>query len=454
MTKETPRPRPARRLHRQLPARGRLVQHPARTRNHSRRHLLRFHRILHWSRQLRGEPAFLETAGFQPLFNGKDLTGWEGDSTVWSAKDGEIVGTSKGLKQNQFLATEPSFGDFVLKLTFRMRGSDSSNSGVQFRSVRVPGTEMSGYQADVGQNFWGCLYDESRRNRVLVQASESAVKAVHKDAWNQYVIDAKGDHIRLFLNGAQSVDYHEGDPSIARKGNAALQVHAGGPMMVEFKNIYVQNLPTPKEGTDDSPGFHLRTSKTDGRKYTVYLPEGYDGKTAFPVVLFLHGSGERGSDGIVPAQVGLGPAVLNRPKGFPAVAVFPCRRDDLAGRLRRREGGAGRARRGPPGAYRADPGPRGPHGPLDGGRWDTSPPPTPTSSPLSCRFAAGARPTPPANSPNFLSGPSAATTTAPRPSSTPATWSRRCAPPTARPSSPSTGASATTAGTAPTTTPL
>ena len=281
--------------------------------------------ILRWTRELGGEPAFPETAGFRSLFNGKDLTGWEGDASLWLARNGVLVGDSPGLKHNEFLATKESWGDSVLKLTFRMTGADSSNSGVQFRSVRVPGTEMSGYQADVGQNFWGCLYDESRRNKVLAQATDSAVKAIHKDAWNQYMIDAKSDHIRLFLNGVQSVNYHEADKEIARAGRAAVQVHAGEPMKVEFKNIYIQPLPTPKEDDGDSPGFHLRTLKADkeGRKYTVYIPQGDDGAKAFPVVLFLHGSGERGSDGVVSAQVGLGPAILNNPENFPAVAIFP-----------------------------------------------------------------------------------------------------------------------------------
>jgi poly(3-hydroxybutyrate) depolymerase/prenyltransferase beta subunit len=281
--------------------------------------------IARWSRILNGEPALVETAGFQPLFNGKDLTGWDGNTTLWSARDGVLVGASPGLKQNEFLATPGSWSDFVLKLTFRMTGSESSNSGVQFRSVRIPGTEMSGYQADVGQNYWGCLYDESRRNKILVPASESAVKAIHKDGWNQYVIDAKADHIRLNLNGVQSVDYHEADPKVARAGRAAVQIHAGGPMTVEFKNILIQSLPTPQADTSVEPGFHLRTLASDkgGRKYAVSIPKGYDGETVFPVILFLHGSGERGEDGVLQTQAGIGPAVFNNMDGFPAVVVYP-----------------------------------------------------------------------------------------------------------------------------------
>jgi poly(3-hydroxybutyrate) depolymerase len=287
--------------------------------------------ILYWSRLLDGEPGIVETAGFRPLFNGKDLTGWEGDTSLWSARHGMLVGTSQGLKHNDFLATEGSFKSFVLKLTFQLVGGEG-NSGVQFRSVRVPGHEMSGYQADIGQGYWGCLYDESRRNRILAPASEAAQKALHKDGWNHYVIDAKGSDIRLALNGATSVTYHEADPAIARDGRTAVQMHAGGPMEVRFKDVYIQPVPEPSADDDATPGFHLRTIKTASgdRKYTLYLPKGYDGQKAFPVVLFLHGAGERGDDGVKCAQVGLGPAVYNNPEAFPAIVVFPQARQTWA----------------------------------------------------------------------------------------------------------------------------
>jgi predicted peptidase len=85
----------------------------------------------------------------------------------------------------------------------------------------------------------------------------------------------------------------------------------------------VQALPTPTADNPTQPGFHLVRTDEGERKYTVYVPHGYDGSKAFPVILFLHGAGERGDDGITPAQVGLGPAVFNRPGGIPAIVVFP-----------------------------------------------------------------------------------------------------------------------------------
>ena len=149
-------------------------------------------------------------------------------------------------------------------------------------------------------------------------ASENARKALHKTDWNHYTVRAMGDHITLGLGGAQSVDYHETDSSVARSGLLAVQIHAGGPMEVQFKDVMIQELPTPTAENPDSPGFHLRTLKTEQgeRKYTVYVPQGYDGSRVYPVILFLHGAGERGQDGIVPAQVGLGPAILHRPVTF------------------------------------------------------------------------------------------------------------------------------------------
>jgi len=281
--------------------------------------------MAYWARLLDGEPAVVETAGFVPLFNGKDLAGWEGDSSLWSARDGMLVGESPGIPRNNFLATEASYADFVLEFSVRLAG-DSGNSGVQFRSVRVPGHEMSGYQADIGPGYWASLYDESRRNRVLAPATPKALGALHKGEWNRVAIRASGGQITIWLNGVTSVDYRESDPAIARAGKIAVQIHAGGPMRVEFKDIQIQDLPIAKlDDAPTAPGFHLRTVKTPpgDRKYAVYVPIGYDGSKPVPAVLFLHGSGQRGDDGIQGGQLGLGAAILAHPDRFPAIAVLP-----------------------------------------------------------------------------------------------------------------------------------
>jgi predicted peptidase len=110
-------------------------------------------------------------------------------------------------------------------------------------------------------------------------------------------------------------------------------MHAGKPLTVEFKDILIQPLPRPaSEGDATKPGFHVRTLNTEQgtRKYTVYVPAHYDGSREVPAVLFLHGAGERGEDGISPAQVGLGPAILAHPDQYPVIAVFPQARETWA----------------------------------------------------------------------------------------------------------------------------
>ena len=167
------------RVHRPLPAvRRQLREHPGKTGDLGGTYNATI--IIRWLRQLDGTRPVVETAGFVPLINGKDLTGWEGNTQLWSVRDGMLVGHSPGLNHNEFLATTRPYGDFVLSLDFRMIDG-KGNSGVQFRSVRMPGTEMSGYQADIGEGYWGSLYDESRRNKVLVPASENARQGAEQD---------------------------------------------------------------------------------------------------------------------------------------------------------------------------------------------------------------------------------------------------------------------------------
>ncbi|MFN0199581.1 MAG: DUF1080 domain-containing protein [Planctomycetaceae bacterium] len=180
--------------------------------------------------------------GFELLFNGKDLTGWEGNFDLWKVENECIVGDSPGIEHNQFLATKEKFDDFELRLEFRLKDG-IGNTGVQFRSKRVEdSTEVEGYQADIGEKYWGCLYDESRRKRVLVQAPDELNDVLKKDDWNTYVIRAECDHVQLSINGFQSVDYVEQEAEIASDGIIALQVHSGKPLKIEFRNIRIKRL--------------------------------------------------------------------------------------------------------------------------------------------------------------------------------------------------------------------
>ena len=116
-------------------------------------------------------------AGFVPLFDGASLAGWEGPREMFRIEDGAIVGgtLNADIPHNAFLCTTETYGDFELRLQFKLLG-EQANAGVQFRSRRVQDHyEVSGYQADMGQQYWGCLYDESRRNRVLAGPSPEKI---------------------------------------------------------------------------------------------------------------------------------------------------------------------------------------------------------------------------------------------------------------------------------------
>lgn len=184
------------------------------------------------------------------LFDGKTLDGWEGDTVkTWRVEDGAIVGGSLDVvvPRNEFLATKKTFGDFELKLDFKLIGDkDRMNAGVQFRTKRIPNHhEVSGYQADVGQEYWGALYDESRRNKVLAKPDAKTLEGLVKHGeWNEYVIRCEGPHIRLWLNGKLTVDYTEADDKIERTGIIALQIHGGAKAKAMYKNIRIEELDT------------------------------------------------------------------------------------------------------------------------------------------------------------------------------------------------------------------
>lgn len=181
-------------------------------------------------------------SGFVSIFNGKNLDGWEGNTKIWKVADGMIVGDSPGIRHNDFLATKREYQDFELRLEFRMKDG-KGNSGVQFRSRRIPKTtHVQGYQADLGSGYWGCLYDEHRRRKVLVKAPKSLAKVLKKGGWNSYVIRAVGNRITLSINGLKTVDYTEKDKAIANKGIIALQIHSGPAMRMEFRKLRIRQI--------------------------------------------------------------------------------------------------------------------------------------------------------------------------------------------------------------------
>jgi len=183
------------------------------------------------------------------LFDGRSFAGWEGDiKGTWRVQDGAIVGGSQTAQvpRNEFLTTTRSFGDFVLRVRFRLVGTEGFiNGGVQFRSRRLekPAHEMSGYQADLGDEYWGSLYDESRRNKTLVAPDAKLIGEILKRGdWNDYEIRAEGPRIRLSINGRQTIDYTETDPAIPREGLIGLQIHGGGKAEAWYRDITIVEL--------------------------------------------------------------------------------------------------------------------------------------------------------------------------------------------------------------------
>ncbi len=194
----------------------------------------------------------------ETLFDGKSLAGWEGDPKWWRVEDGALTGGSRTEKvpHNYFLATQRSFQNFDLRLRLKLTGTPGTgiiNSGVQIRSIRVPNnTEMAGYQVDAGDGWWGKLYDESRRRRVIAEPLDAAAvnAAVRKDDWNEYRIRAEGPRIRSWINGVPALDYTEAEPRVAADGRIAVQIHSGGHALVQVKDVVIEELPpTPGAAT-------------------------------------------------------------------------------------------------------------------------------------------------------------------------------------------------------------
>jgi 3-keto-disaccharide hydrolase len=222
------------------------------------------------------------SADEKKLFNGKDLTGWEGNPKLWSVQDGAITGKTgedadTKIKHNTFLVWKGgNVADFELTLKYRI---EKGNSGIQYRSkLQTPGEFgpiVGGYQADfeAGKKFSGILYEERGRGILAERGQETKVVAQAKDAtdpkskdfkvettgsvgdsdeiqssiknedWNEYKVIAKGNHLQHFINGKKTVDVTDEDSAhAAKEGILALQIHQGPPMVVQFKDIVLKDL--------------------------------------------------------------------------------------------------------------------------------------------------------------------------------------------------------------------
>jgi putative heme-binding domain-containing protein len=195
--------------------------------------------------QVAAAPVSLE----ETIFNGKDLTGWEGDKEVWSVENGEIVGKGPQ-KKNQFLYyTAKEVADFRLTLEVKLT-PHGGNSGIQFRSEKLADGHAKGYQADLGAGWWGKLYHEHGRALLWDKPGDQHVK---KEDWNGYEVLAVGKKIQTAVNGKLCVDFvdEKADPAKDMKGWIAFQVHSGGAMEVRFRGVKLEH----------NPEFKLKTVK-------------------------------------------------------------------------------------------------------------------------------------------------------------------------------------------------
>ena len=191
------------------------------------------------------------------IFDGKTFKGWHGNNGASSmdffrVEDGAIVGGTMGkpIPRNEFLCTDKEYGDFELRLKFKMKypeGTNSWNAGVQIRSQKHPliPHEMVGYQVDILSWKWGALYDEQRRCTFLGNALnvEEAKKATDHDDWNSYIIRCEGPRVRVWLNGVLTLDFLEYDETIPRTGYIAFQIHEDkNPCEAWYKDIKIQEL--------------------------------------------------------------------------------------------------------------------------------------------------------------------------------------------------------------------
>lgn len=227
-------------------------------------------------------------AGFESIFNGKDLTGWDGDPRFWSVHEGVIRGETtkdKVAPGNTFLIwRREKLRDFVLKLQFRIR---EGNSGVQYRSQDLGNWSVSGYQFEVANDRpdpgigAGFLYhergrgelafigefvvlDASGKRNVVGKVGEAvALKAAgyYRNAdWNELTITAHGNHLIHQVNGYQTIELIDNDlKASAREGILALQIHAGPPMRVEFKELKLKRLDAGLGGSSRQFNDHGQT---------------------------------------------------------------------------------------------------------------------------------------------------------------------------------------------------
>jgi len=208
-----------------------------------------------------------QESGYQSIFDGQSMKGWDGDPEFWRIENGELVGqttTDKQPKQNTFLIWRGgSPADFELKLEFKLTGF---NSGIQFRSIELPDIKwaMKGYQADMDgqQQYTGQIYEERGRGFLAMRGQFTHIlengkpalvgslgdgnqlkELIHGDGWNDLHLIARGNTLVQLLNGRLMSMLIDDDPAGRRMdGLIGIQVHKGPPMKIEVRNVRIKKL--------------------------------------------------------------------------------------------------------------------------------------------------------------------------------------------------------------------
>ncbi|MHC5066799.1 MAG: family 16 glycoside hydrolase, partial [Planctomycetota bacterium] len=185
-------------------------------------------------------PMLATADNLSSFFDGQSLQGWIADPAYWSVENGELVGKTDGLGHNIWAKSELLLADFRLTLEVKLV-DNQGNSGIQFRSEAMGPIEVKGYQADIGQEWWGKLYEEHGRGLLWEKPGDEHIRP---GDWNTYEILAVGDHLRTAINGKLCVDLK--DPEGARAGIIALQLHSGGATEVRFRSFALELEPEPR----------------------------------------------------------------------------------------------------------------------------------------------------------------------------------------------------------------
>ena len=218
-------------------------------------------------------PACGEVAedGFTPIFNGTDLTGWRvvNGQADFSVENGEIVGRGENLRQNSFLRTERTYGDFDFRFEFKFDDL-TGNSGLMFRAEQRDGGtgRVFGYQCEHCNNtqraWTSGIFDEARRGWLVPYRDDNKKpyteeeKAAHTaareafteqiqrlmkwDEWNDFRILAQGRRIQIWFNGEQTVDFTDDGEEFTPEGFFGLQVHSGKSCNVRWRNLRIKEL--------------------------------------------------------------------------------------------------------------------------------------------------------------------------------------------------------------------